>query len=148
MLIGCVFGFGVVFAGDDASGTTRYSIDLGARFESYQLTPKDRDWASALARKFKYTGPIVYFVRTSLPLTIGAAEVKGQVYVAVDQAGFFYVIPGDTMIGLGGKWPYDPGVGGFSMHASGSRNFIACMNFQRGGVPVLNSSPVTKGVVS
>jgi hypothetical protein len=52
------------------------------------------------------------------------------------------------MLKVGTMWAYNPGVGGFSMHAPKSRNFIVCFNFVEGGVPFLSSSPVRKGIVT
>jgi hypothetical protein len=60
---------------------------------------------------------------------------------------YFYVVNGDAMLKLDTKWAYSPGVGGFSMHAPKSLNFIVCLNLD-GGVPFLSSSPIQKGKVT
>jgi len=60
----------------------------------------------------------------------------------------FYVVNSDAMLRLGTRWAYNPGVGGFSMHAPKSRNFIVCFNFVEGGVPFLSSSPVRRDDVT
>jgi hypothetical protein len=79
---------------------------------------------------------------------MGEKTVQGAVYQAVEKPDVFYVANGDAMLKLGTTWPYNPGVGGFSMHAPKSRNFIVCFNFDNGGVPFLSSSPVRKGIVT
>jgi len=86
-------------------------------------------------------------VQTSLPLKVGNRLVEGAVYQSVEKRDFFYVVDGDVMLRLGKQWAYDPGVGGFSMHAPKSRNFIVSLNFVEGGVPFLSSSIVKKGIV-
>jgi hypothetical protein len=148
ILFALVFAFGNAVAGDDASGPIKYSVNLGAQFQTYQLTDKDKEWSRSLAQKFNYSGRIVHFVRTSLPLTVTGQEVKGAVYQAVEKPEYFYVRQGDAMLKVNTEWPYSPGVGGFSMHAPSSVNFIVCLNFQPGGVPFLSSSRVIKDVVS
>jgi hypothetical protein len=79
---------------------------------------------------------------------VGEKTVDGAVYQAVEKPDVFYVVRGDAMLKLGDRWAYNPGVGGFSMHAPQSRNFIVCLNFVSGGVPFLSSSPVNKRIVS
>ncbi len=133
---------------NDASGSTPYSLDLSRPFTTYSMTAKDKLWSEALVKKFKYSGPVVHFVRTSLPLKIGDRVVEGSVYQAVEKPDFFYVAAGDAMLKIGKQWAYSPGVGGFSMHAPKSNNFIVCLNFVSGGVPFLSSSPVQKSVVT
>jgi hypothetical protein len=144
-----LFGLAVVavFAGDDASGATPFRLDLSQAFTTYAMTAKDRKWSDDLIGKFKHRGRVMHFVRTSLPLSIGDKVVKGAVYQALEKPNVFYVVEGDVMLQLGTRWPYSPGVAGFSMHAPKSRNFILCLNFN-GGVPFLSSSPVQKGVVA
>jgi hypothetical protein len=66
---------------------------------------------------------------------------------AVERPKFFYVVKGDAMLKLHVRWAYSPGVGGFSMHAPRSQDFIVCLNLD-GGVPFLSSSPVEKGKVT
>jgi hypothetical protein len=136
------------FAGDDASGPIQYSADLSQPFTTYVMSEKDKQWSRSLVTKLEYTGSVVHFVRTSLPLTIGNSVVEGAIYQAVERPDFFYVIKGDAMLRLGKPWPYSPGVGGFSLHAKKARNFLVGLNFQEGGVPFLSSSPVQKGKVA
>jgi len=112
------------------------------------MTLRDKAWSAALVARFIYKDSVVHFVRTSLPVIIEGKTVDGVVYQAVEKPKFFYVVRGDAMLKLGARWAYTPGVGGFSMHAPGSRNFILCFNFVSGGVPFLSSSPVTKGIVT
>jgi hypothetical protein len=135
------------YAGDDASGPIRYSVDLSQPFTTYSLTKKDKLWSDSLVTKLNYKGPVVHFVRTSLLFRAGDATVEGAVYQAVERPEFFYVVNSDAILKLNTKWAYNPGVGGFSMHAPKSRRFIVCLNLN-GGVPFLSSSPVKKGVVT
>ncbi len=86
-------------------------------------------------------------MRTSLPLDVDGKTVEGAIYQAVEEPGYFYVAEGDAMLRLGTPWPYSPRVGGLSMHAPKSRNFIVCLRFQRGGVPFRSSASVIRGVV-
>ncbi len=127
------------YAGDDASGPTPYSVDLSRPFTTYSKTQKDKLWGDSLI--------VAHFVRTSLFLKAGDAIVEGAVYQAVEKPEFFYVVNSDAILKLNTKWAYNPGVGGFSMHAPKSRRFIVCLNLD-GGVPFLSSSPVKKGVVT
>lgn len=136
------------FAGDDSSGPIEYKLDLGATFTTYQLVAADKAWAQRLADKFKYGGTIAYFVRTSLPFYVDEKKVEGAVYQRLDKPSCFYVVPGDYVLAIGTPWPASPGVGGFSLNAPSSRNFLACMNCHCGGVPALSSSPVDKGLVT
>ncbi|MCU1333628.1 MAG: hypothetical protein JWM08_2620 [Candidatus Angelobacter sp.] len=135
-----------VRGGDDASGPIRYSADLSQKFSTYVMSDHDKEWSRSLAKALKYTGPVVHFVRTSLPLTVDNQVIQGAIYQAIEKPDYFYVINGDAMLLLGSKWPYNPGVGGFSMHAPKSRRFIVCLNLD-GGVPFLSGSPVEKGRV-
>jgi hypothetical protein len=146
LLLGIAIG--PAHAGDDASGPVHYSVDLSAAFTKYVLSSKDKAWSQSLVVKFGYKGRVVHFVRTSLPLTVDHSTVEGAVFQAVERPEFFYVVNGDAMLKLGTTWAYSPGVGGFSMHAPESRDFIVCLNFAAGGVPFLSSSPVRKGVVT
>jgi hypothetical protein len=134
-------------AGDDASGKTPCSVDLSRPFTTYAMTPKDKEWSRRLTKKFRYAGPVVHFVQTSLPLKVGNRLVEGAVYQSIEKRDFFYVVDGDVMLRLGKQWAYNPGVGGFSMHAPKSRKFIVSLNFVEGGVPFLSSSIVKKGIV-
>ena len=74
--------------------------------------------------------------------------IQGDVYQAVERPDVFYFVHSDAMLKLGTRWVYNPGVGGFSMHAPKSSYFIVCFHFVEGGVPFLSSSPVRKGVVT
>jgi hypothetical protein len=135
-------------AGDDSSGPIKYRVDLGAPFTTYQLTEQDKAWSQHLAKKFKYTGSISYFVRTSLTLDVDGKAVEEAVYQRLDQPDCFYVVPGDYVLTIGTPWPASPGVGGFTLCAPRSRTFLACMNCHCGGVPALSSTPIEKGPVS
>jgi hypothetical protein len=74
--------------------------------------------------------------------------MDGELYQALEKPDIFYVLKSDTMLELNQKWPYNPGVLGFSMHAPKSRHFIVALNFFSTGVPLLSSSPVKKGLVT
>lgn len=89
----------------------------------------------------------MHLVRTSLPLQVGSRILHGDVYQAVEKPDAFYISSTDAVLRIGTRWAYNPGVGGFSMYAPRSRNFIVCLNFD-GGVPFLSSSPVQKGIVT
>jgi hypothetical protein len=134
-------------AGDDASGPIHYAIDLSQPFSVYAMTRQDTEWSASLVKKLKYTGAVVHFVRTSLPLNVDKAVVQGAIYQGVEKPDYFYVVNGDAVLQLNTTWAYNPGVGGFSMHTPLSRNFIVCLNLS-GGVPFLSSSPVQKGKVT
>jgi hypothetical protein len=112
------------------------------------MTAEDKLWGTALAARFLYKGAPIHFVRTSLHLKVADKTVEGVVYEAVEKPEVFYVVNGDAMLKFGTRWAYNPGVGGFSMYAPRSRNFIVCFNFVDGGVPFLSSSPVSKGLVT
>jgi hypothetical protein len=144
-----VLGSGTARAGNDASeaATVSYSVDLSRPFVVYEMTDRDRAWSRSLTTTLKYTGKVVHFVRTSLPLVVDGSTIDGAVYEAVEMPGYFYVAEGDAMLRLGTPWPYSPGVGGLSMHAPRSRSFIVCLHFQRGGVPFRSSTPVIKGEI-
>jgi hypothetical protein len=111
------------------------------------MSETDRQWSASLVKNLHYTRSEVHFVRTSLPLQMGKITVQGAVYQAVEKPEYFYVLNSDAMLKLDTKWAYNPGVGGFSMHAPRSRSFIVCLNLD-GGVPFLSSSPVQKGKVT
>ena len=138
----------VACAGDDASGPVPFRVDLSQPFTTYSMTIQDKLWSASLATRFVYKGGVVHFVRTSIPLQMGEKTLQGSVYQAVEKPKVFYVVNGDAMLKVGTKWAYNPGVGGFSMHAPKSRNFIVCFHFVNGGVPFLSSSPVRTGVVT
>jgi hypothetical protein len=122
-------------------------VDLARPFGIYEMTDRDRAWSRSLTTRLKYGGKVVHFVRTSLPLGVDGKTVEGAVYQAVEEPGYFYVVVGDATLRLGAPCPYSPGVGGFSMHAPKSRNFIGILHFQRGGVPFRSSTPVVRGEV-
>jgi hypothetical protein len=136
-----------VGAGDDASGPIRYATDLSQPFTTYVLSQTDKEWSKSLVARLKYSGPVVHFVRTSLPLKVDGKIIEGAIYQSLENPDYFYVVRGDAMLQLGTRWAYNPGVGGFSAHAPQSRNFIVCLNIT-GGVPFLSSSPVQRGPVS
>jgi hypothetical protein len=138
----------IALAGDDARGDVPFKVDLSQPFTTYSMTAQDELWSAALATRFAYKGSAVHFVRTSLPLQEGDKTIEGAVYQAVEKPDVFYVVKSDVMLKIDTRWPYNPGVGGFSMHAPQSRNFIVCFHFVSGGVPLLSSSPVTKGIVT
>src|SRR5882724_2702337 len=97
-LILLLSSFHYAYAGDDDSGPIRYSTDLSQRFTTYAMSKKDKAWSESLVKKFRYQGPVVHFVRTSLPLTVDDTIVHGAVYQAVEKADFFYVASGDAML--------------------------------------------------
>ena len=136
------------YAGDDASGPVSFRVDLSQPFTTYLMTAQDKLWSASLAIRFVYKGSVVHFVRTSLPLQMAEKTVQGSVYQSIEKPDVFYVVNSDAMLKLGTTWAYNPGVGGFSMHAPKSRSFIVCFHFVDGGVPFLSSSPVRKGVVT
>ncbi|MGB0038322.1 MAG: hypothetical protein WBQ00_05435 [Terriglobales bacterium] len=138
----------LAYAGDDASGNVPFRLDLSQPFTTYAMTVQDKLWSTTLAARFVYEGSVLHFVRTSLPLEMGDKTIEGAVYQAVEKPDVFYVTSGDAMLKLGSRWAYNPGVGGFSMHAPKSRNFIVCFHFVSGGVPFLSSSQVIKGLVT
>ena len=133
-------------SGDDASGPIQYSTDLSQPFTVYVMSAKDEAWSRSLVENLKYSGPVVHFVRTSLPLSVDNTVVQGAVYRAVEKPNIFYVVNGDAMLILGERWALGP-AGAVSMHAPKSRNFIVCLNLD-GGVPFLSSSPAVKGKIT
>lgn len=72
----------------------------------------------------------------------------GEVYQAIEKPEIFYLLRSDAMLQLHTRWPYNPGVRGFSAHVPKSRNFIVALNFFAVGVPFLSSSPVEKELVT
>jgi hypothetical protein len=100
---------------------------------------KDGEWSASLVEKLDDPGPVVHFVRSSLSLEVDKTIAQGAVFQPVEKPGYFYIVNGDAMLRLGTKWGYNLGVGGFSLHAPRSRNFIVCLNLG-GGVPVLAAS--------
>jgi hypothetical protein len=83
-LILLLFLFHYAYAGDDDSGPIQYSTDLSQRFTNYAMSKKDKAWSESPVKKFRYQGPVVHFVRTSLPLTVDDTVVHGAVYQAVE----------------------------------------------------------------
>lgn len=134
-------------SGDDASGDIPREMDLRAPHGQYTLTELDFDWSRSLVQRFKYDGEVVHFARTSIALISDGQTIEGRVYQSLEYPDMYYVAEGDLIFVLGREHPYSPGVGGFSMHAPPSGNFIVCLNCLRGGVPSLDSSKVHRGVV-
>lgn len=146
LLVLC-FTSSLATAGDDASGPIRYGTDLSLPFTVYAMSDQDREWSQSLRSHLGHAQSTVHFVRTSLPLKVDKKTVTGAIYQAIEKPDYFYVVNGDAILKLDTRWAYNPGVGGFSMHAAKSRNFIVCLNLG-GGVPFLSSSRVRKGVVT
>jgi hypothetical protein len=71
------------------------------------MSKKDKAWSRSLVRNLKYNGPVVHFVRTSLPLNVNDSTVPGAVYQALKKPQFFYVVNGDAMLKLGNEWLYN-----------------------------------------
>jgi hypothetical protein len=135
-------------AGDGASGPTQYSVDLSLPFKTYSVTAKDVRWSESVVRRLKYTRQVTHFVRTSLPLQVNDRAIEGAVYQAVEKPDLFYVANNDAMLKIGTRWAYSRGIGGFSMHARKSRNYLVCLNLN-GAIALLSSSSlVDKGVVT
>jgi hypothetical protein len=65
----------LALAGDDASGSVPYRLDLSQPFTVSSMTAADRTWGVNLANKFNYKGRVAHFVRTSLPLQIRERKV-------------------------------------------------------------------------
>jgi hypothetical protein len=147
LIINLFFGFYAI-AGDYAGGKSLYSVDLSEKFTTYEMNKKDKKWVSSLVKNLKYRGKIVHFVRTSLLLKVENSVVQNSVYQAIEKLDYFYVLYGDAMMKIGTEATYSPRVGGFSTHMQKSKDFIVCLNFQRGGVRFVDSSKVTKGLVS
>jgi len=141
-----IWGFiSPAWAGDDASGSTPFSVDLSASFKAYKMSATDRRWSRSLVHNLKYTGHVVHFVKTDLKPNINDVERQGEVYEALEEPGYFYVVPSDAMLIIGAPHPYSPGVNGFSMHRSTSKNFIVCLNLQPGGVPIHSGTKIVIG---
>ena len=138
----------VAVAGDDASGPIAYQVDLGSNFSTHQFGESELKWSRSLVENLNYEGRVVHFVRTTLPLSVDGKTHEGLVYQAVEEPDVFFVIPGDAMLKVGAKYPLSPGVGGFSMHAPDSLDFIVCLNFHNGGVPFHSGSKVSRGQVT
>src|SRR5664279_2507493 len=78
--------------GDDASGPIKYQANLGAPFETYQVTADDKRWGETLAGRLHYSGTIVYFGRTTLSLSVNGRPVEGAIYQRLDKPEYFYVV--------------------------------------------------------
>jgi hypothetical protein len=109
VLLSVCFAVSAGIAGDDASGPIHYGVDLSRPFTSYAMSAQDNEWSSSLVEKLKYTGEVVHFVRTSLPLQVDQSTVEGAVYRAVEKPNYFYVVNGDAVLKLDTKWAYNPG---------------------------------------
>jgi len=133
------------YAGDDASGSMPFMVDLSKPYHAYEMTPSDKKWSQSLVRNLHYKGKVVHFVKTDIELGIKGKEEKGEVYHALEEPDYFYVVAADAMLIIGAPHPYSPGVNGFSMHRSKSRNFIVCLNIQPGGVPIHSGAKVVIG---
>ncbi len=134
-------------AGDYFPGTVQYSVDLSRPFTTYAMSEKDKAWSQSLVKNLQYRGRVIHFVRTSLPLEADNSTIQGVVYQAMERPGLFYVLRSDAMLELNHEWPYNPGVGGFSLHAPKSRNSLVALHCCNGGVPFLGSH-VIKGKVT
>jgi len=144
VIAACYFSVSA-YAGDDASGATPFAVDLSEKFHVYEMTPADKKWSRSLVRNLHYTGKVVHFVKTDLKLDIKGMEKQGEVYHALEEPDYFYIVASDAMLIIGAPHPYSPGVGGFSMHRPESKNFIVCLNLQPGGVPVHSGAKVVVG---
>ncbi len=133
------------YAGDDASGSTPFEVDLSKKFHAYEMTSADKKWSKSLVHNLHYQGKVVHFVRTDITLSVGGEEKQGEVYHALEMPDYFYVVPSDAMLIIGAPHPYSPGVNGFSMHRSTSGDFIVCLNLQPGGVPIHSGAKVVMG---
>jgi len=138
---------GTTFAGMDASGPVAYRLDLSQPHTEYKMTASAKKWSHSLVRNLAYTGEVKHFVRTGINLYVNKKLVHGAVYHLLDNPLYYYVAEGDVMLKIGYPHPYSPGVNGFSMHRSKSGDFIVCLHFQTGGVPVHNSTRISKGIV-
>lgn len=146
--IAAILGFVITsYPGDEIGGTNRYEANFSHEHEQYKMSKDDERWAASLLQKLKPHGKVVYFTRTDLPVQKDGVEVRGLVYRRVDQTQYYYIAEGDVMLNLKDALIYNPGVGGFSMHSPKSRNFVVCLNFQRGGVPFVRHSEVGKSNV-
>lgn len=136
-----------IYAGDDSSGSIPMQMDLSQTYKSYELTHEDKDWSNSLVANFGYKGSVLHFVKTDIVLKTPSVIKSDLVYQCIEKPELYYVSHGDLMFKLNSKYPYSPGVGGFSMHSPKSKNFIVCLNCSDGGVPNLKSGPVKKGII-
>ena len=137
----------LAFAGDDASGSILYELDISGSFKQYEMNDADAEWTRSLTTNLNYSGDVVYLVRTGLKLKVDGKDSVGKVYRAVNRENLFYVVEGDAMIQGNKDRPYSPGGGGFSMYSSPSRNFLVCLNFMGHGVPFLNTKRFDSKIV-
>ena len=72
-------------ASEDMDGPVRYTLDLSQKYETYKLTEKDKEWAQKLVIKFKYKGDVIYFVRTSIPVTKDSKIIHDSVYKSIGE---------------------------------------------------------------
>jgi len=135
------------FAGDDASGDVHRKLDLSAKYKLYSLTKADHQWINSLIKNLHYQADVMLFSLTDLPLESMGAQIEGKVYQSLEDTELFYVSDTDVMLKIGEKHPFSPGVGGFSMHADNTKQFIVCLHCLSGGVLVRHSTPVSKGIV-
>ena len=133
------------YAGEDMDGPVRYTLDLGQKYESYQLTRKDYEWALRLVGKFKYDGDVMFFVRTTLPVNKDDLIVRNSVYKSVGERKYFYVADGDAFLDINGSDMMSPGCGGFSVHYPKSKNYFIALNFNS-CVGFVRHSKITEGV--
>ena len=134
-------------AGDGADGPNRYEADFTNAPRQYQMTKDDERWTASLLRNLKEKGKVTYFTRTDLVIRRDGVQVEGAVYRCVSKPNFYYISEGDVMLDLSQDGIFNPGVGGFSMHSPKSRQFIACLNFQQGGVGFVRHSPIARGQI-
>ena len=137
-----------LYAGDDASGPVRYVLELAGEHAEYEMSDADKRWSSSLVENLGYDGEAVHFVRTSMVVEVNERPVEDAVYHALEYPDYYYISEGDAMLKLGAHHPFSPGVGGFSMHAPKIQQFIVCLYCRFAGVPIYQSSPVTRGHVS
>ena len=135
---------GRLAAGDGVDGPNRYEADFSREHTRYTMTKADERWTASLLRNLKESGKVTYFTRTDLPIMKDGRAVRGLIYQRIDKPQYCYISDGDVMLDLDSGLIYSPGVGGFSMHSPKSRDFIVCLLFQRGGVPIMRHSEIAR----
>ena len=140
--IAIIFNAINLFAGDFADGPIRYEVDFAKEHSQYKITKGDKRWVDSLLRNLNERSKATIFVRTDLSLVKDGVEIRGLIYQRVDEPRYCYVADGDVMLDLKNGSISSPGVGGFSMHSPKSRDFIVCLHFQSGGVPILRHSVI------
>jgi hypothetical protein len=140
LLVPLVAGALSALAGEPIQGPHTFVVDFAQPFTRYEMSESDKTWVGQLTSRLRYAKPVVHFVRTTLPLVKDGKAVGGEVYQSVEHPQFFYVVSSDAMLDLKRGNLYSPGMNGFSMHAPGHRQFIASLEFQRGGVPFSDGS--------